>query len=145
MKILFVCTGNTCRSPMAHVMAAKLLGEGYTTASAGIMAAPDAPASAHAIAVMKERELDLSAHRSQLVTEALLEEADIICAMTFAHKSALIRLVPPGSPIIAKVRTLGAHDVSDPFGGDIAVYRACADEIYTLLEKIKEAPLGNIS
>jgi len=143
MKILFVCTGNTCRSPMAQAMAAQLLGEKFDVISAGLMAMPNSAASAHAIAVMNERNIDLSKHKSQLVTEALIKESDLILTMTTSHKEALLQSA--GN----KVHTLGEYagsntSVSDPFGGDLKVYRACADEIYELLEKIKQSLEGNL-
>ena len=136
MKILFVCTGNTCRSPMAQGMAAKLFGKEHTIISAGLMAMPNAPASANAVMVMKERQIDIKGHQAQLVSEALLDEADLILTMTLGHKTALIQAAPD------KVYTLGEYAgqeilVSDPFGGDLDVYRTCADEIYRLLLLIK--------
>lgn len=139
MKILFVCTGNTCRSPMAHVMAEQLFkkkgGSSISITSAGIMAAHNTPASAHAVAVMHERQIDLSGHRSQMVTEALLADADIIFAMTESHKAALSKMTQAD-----KIHILG---LSDPYGGDINIYRACADEIYGLLLKLQHSILSN--
>ena len=167
-KILFVCTGNTCRSPMAQVMAAHLFGPGYEIISAGLMAMPNSAASAHAVAVMKERQLNLTGHKAQPVTEILVKESDLILAMTPSHKTAISKLT------VANVWTLTEYanadenavdgdtgrnkdggesgievpgnrifdaeppvsGVSDPFGGDIEVYRKCAGEIYCLLEKV---------
>ena len=138
MKILFVCTGNTCRSPMAQVMAAQLFGEEVTVISAGVMAEPNSGASANAVAVMKERQIGLTGHKAQLLTEALLESADLVLTMTTSHKAAICQ----GSAV-DKVYTLGEYagcnvSVSDPYGGGIEVYRACADEIYELLLKIRD-------
>ena len=137
MKILFVCTGNTCRSPMAQVMAAQLFGEGFEIISAGVMAMSGVTASAHAIAVMNERQLDLMKHQSQPVTDDLLASVDLILTMTTGHKGALSQNA--GN----KAYTLGEYAgnkiaVSDPFGGDIEVYRTCADEIHELLLKIQD-------
>ncbi|MCL2398953.1 MAG: low molecular weight protein arginine phosphatase [Defluviitaleaceae bacterium] len=137
MKILFVCTGNTCRSPMAQALASQLLGEKYHVVSAGLMAMPNASASANAIAVMHEQQLDLIDHKAQLVTEKLLEEADLILTMTENHKGALIQAVPD------KVYTLGEYagcntTICDPFGRNLSEYKKCADEIYGLLLKIKD-------
>ena len=137
MRILFVCTGNTCRSPMAQVMAAQLFGESLQVTSAGLMAAPNSAASAHAITAMSERQLDLTGHSSQMVTEVLLKSADLILTMTESHKSALIQTAPD------KVYTLGEYagyniSVGDPFGGSLDVYRTCAEEIYRLLLKIHD-------
>ena len=142
MKILFVCTGNTCRSPMAGAMAEQLLGGKYKIYSAGLMAMPNSKASGHAIAVMKERQIDLTKHKSRLVSEELLTEADLILTMTESHKAALVRAVPE------KVFTLGEYagcqtSITDPFGGSLDVYRDCAGEIYKLLLKIAEKIKGN--
>ena len=137
MKILFVCTGNTCRSPMAQVMAARLFGEGLQVTSAGLMALPNSAASPHAVTAMSERQLDLTGHSSQMVTKALLESTDLILTMTKSHKSALFPMAT------GKVYTLGEYagcntSVSDPYGGDLEIYRACAEEIYGLLLKIHD-------
>ena len=132
MKILFVCTGNTCRSPMAQAMAAKLLGEGYEVISAGVMAVADCEASYNAVMAMSERQIDLTGHRSQLITTKLLNEANLILTMTTSHKKAIL----PDAP--DKTYTLGEYaghkvSVSDPFGGTLEDYKACAEEIYGLL------------
>ena len=137
MKILFVCTGNTCRSPMAQVMATQLFGEGFQVISAGLMAAPNSAASTHAVTAMNERQLDLAGHQSQMVTETLLKSTDLILTMTESHKSAIVKMAP------GKVYTLGEYagykiSISDPFGGDLEVYRACAKEIHKLLLKIRD-------
>lgn len=137
MKILFVCTGNTCRSPMAQIMAQGLFGDGYEVFSAGLMAMPNAAASAHAVTAMHERKFDLSKHRAQLVTETLLESASLILAMTEGHKEALVNAAPD------KVYTLGEYascgtSISDPYGGDLMVYQKCAEEIFELLLKIND-------
>jgi len=133
MKILFVCTGNTCRSPMAQALAIHLFGEGYEIASAGIMAMQGSAASTHAISAMLQRKLDLAAHKAQMLNEELIEWADLILAMTDGHKSAINS---------EKVHTLGEYagtsvSVSDPYGGNLQVYLNCAEEIYILLEEIK--------
>jgi len=132
MKILFVCTGNTCRSPMAQVMAAQLFGESYEVASAGVMAMPKQKASTHAIEAMKQRKIDLTKHKSQMLSEDLLKWADLILTMTESHKYAIAD---------EKAHTLGEYaginaSISDPFGGDLDTYLSCAKEIYELLEKI---------
>ena len=137
MKILFVCTGNTCRSPMAQAMASQIFGEKYQIISAGLMAMPNASASVNAVAVMNKLQLSLINHKAQLVTESLLEEADIILTMTENHKEALMQAAP------GKVYTLGEYadgntSIGDPFGGDLNVYQNCANEIYELLLKIKD-------
>ena len=138
MKILFVCTGNTCRSPMAQVMAAQLFGKHHEVASAGIMAMPKQKASKHAIEAMKQRQIDLTKHKSQMLSEKLLNWADLVLTMTESHKSAISD---------DKVHTLGEYaatkvSISDPFGGDLDTYLSCAKEIYDLLIKIEHKLKG---
>lgn len=132
IKILIVCTGNTCRSPMAQVMASEIFGDGYEIISAGVMAMPGSPASTHAIVAMGERGLNLSDHKSMKVSETIVRDADIILVMTSSHKAALSHLV--ADRIDNKVQVLG---VSDPFGGDLSVYRRCAEEIYEQLMAVQ--------
>jgi protein-tyrosine-phosphatase len=136
MRILFVCTGNTCRSAMAQALAVPLFGAKFTISSAGTHASDGDGASNHAVSVMGEREIDLKAHRSRLVTVELLAEADLVLAMTPQHKAAV-------AAMHTEVYTLGEYAgcgtaVSDPYGGDLLVYRRCAEEIFGLLTKIKE-------
>jgi len=118
---------------MAQALAIHLFGEGYEIASAGVMAMQGSSASAHAISAMLERELDLAAHKAQMLNEELIKWADLILAMTEGHKSAIKS---------EKAHTLGEYagtgiSVSDPFGGNLQVYLDCAEEIYTLLQAIK--------
>ena len=102
-------------------------------ASAG-MASGGGGASRNSAAVAKELGLDLSNHKSMQIDRYMFEASDLILTMTEAHKMSL--------PQSAKVFTLGEFagtgcDVADPYGGDLDVYRACATEIKTLIEKIK--------
>lgn len=137
--VLLVCTGNTCRSPMAETILrdlmtkrfAKLFSGPYppaTIASAGLSAFPGGPAAPEAMAVMKQRGLSLQNHQSHSITERSLRHADLILAMTNSHRSAILERMPTLS---SKVHLLsgGTSDVSDPFGGAETVYEACADEM----------------
>ena len=137
MKILFVCTGNTCRSPMAQGIAEKIFGDGYEINSAGLMAVPGSPASAYAIAVMEEQKIDLKNHKAKLVSKTLLDNADLILTMTENHKLVL------NSETHNKTYTLGEYagkniSVSDPFGGSLDEYRRCAAEIHNLITGIEQ-------
>jgi len=141
MEVLFVCTGNTCRSPMAEfLLRDKILKAGLNTAvtisSAGLAAVPGAVASANAIAVLKDKGINANNHKARLLNLELLKQADLVLTMTKYHKNDIIKAVPTFSH---KVLTLGefaeaAVDVGDPFGGDETIYKNSCQQIATLLE-----------
>ncbi|ODA28302.1 hypothetical protein A6X21_00895 [Planctopirus hydrillae] len=145
--ILFACTGNTCRSPMAEVLFRKLLAEklncpeeelvdhGYVILSAGLAAAIGAPANPEAIALLADEGLDLRNHESQPLTERLLQQVDMIYTMTRGHRDAILAERPD---LASRVRTLspGGKDIADPIGGGRDVYRSCKQVIETHLQQI---------
>lgn len=129
MRILFVCTGNSCRSPMAELYFDALCRRAgrndFEVASAGIHAWDGFPASAPASAVLAEAGIDADAFRSRSLTPALIENSDLIVPMTAAHRSAIARIAPDAA---AKIRLLlefgaGGGDVPDPYGGSVEDYR----------------------
>jgi protein-tyrosine-phosphatase/tRNA A37 threonylcarbamoyladenosine synthetase subunit TsaC/SUA5/YrdC len=143
--VLLVCTGNTCRSPMAEAILRDLIRNRFPESfnsslppagifSAGLSAFPGGPASPEAITVMKKRGLNLQQHQSHSLTERALRQADLILTMTNSHRSAILEKMPE---LRHKVHLLSGNqsDVSDPFGGAEAVYAACADQIETYLER----------
>lgn len=149
MKILFVCTGNTCRSPMAEVLFKDLLSKEKLSNiievnSAGINAIPHQLASLNSIEAVKEKGLNLDDHQSNMLTINAVEDHDLILTMTESHKDTILKTVPWLSE---KVFTLKEYvglrgDISDPFGGSIEVYRSSLSDIENslklLIEKLKE-------
>ena len=142
MKILLICTGNTCRSTMAEVLLRQIIASDSTSVdvevySAGLAAIEGMPATEQAIKVMQEKGLNLSNHSSRLVSPDLLE-ADLILTMTLRHKQVLLRA---NSKLAEKTFTLKEYagekqelDILDPYGGSVDVYRATAEEIQKYLE-----------
>lgn len=133
--IIFICTGNTCRSPMAAALCEGLARERGMTdliaESRGLAAAPGAPASPHAAEALSEVGLDLSAHRSRQADPAELAGADLVICMTRSH-----RIILEGAGIPAgKIRVLGVG-IPDPFGGSLEDYRACRDAIAAALPAV---------
>ena len=145
MHLLFVCTGNTCRSPMAESIARRLLAERQQTdvqvSSAGTNAWPDAPASDGALLVSMEHGSDLGDHRARLLSPDLVERADLILTMGPHHLERAEALGGAGRAHLLTAYAGGSgHPVSDPFGGDLEVYRATYEElereIAAILDKV---------
>lgn len=139
MKVVFVCTGNTCRSPLAEALARRLAAErglqiGF--GSAGIGAALGAPVTDGAMLVGLERGVDLSRHRSRPLLPEDISGDTIVLALSENH-IPVIRAVLPHARV-ALLDDFASHgtsarSVADPFGGDLSEYRRAADEIEEML------------
>lgn len=139
LKLLFVCTGNTCRSPMAQGLACQLFGPEVEVDSAGLEAREGDEASPHAIAVMSEQGVDLRHHQARRIRAEQLAKADWVIAMTKAQELALQRRFPEWA---AKLKCLGewdetGGDIHDPWGGALEDYQTSAQEIKRLLEGLR--------
>lgn len=128
-QIVFICTGNTCRSPMAEGIFCAMDGQqrtGLQANSAGLFAHPGLPASDYAIKAAAQYHADLSTHRAKQLDAELVKQARYLVCMTAAHYDRLIEAFPQAED---KVFTLGQTDIDDPFGGGWEVYQTCAKQI----------------
>ncbi len=141
--VLFVCTGNTCRSPMAQVIFKKLLKvKGirkeyelpFNVLSAGTSAAEDHPADPQAVEVMRDIKLNLGAHQSRALTPSLIDQADWIFTMTWAQRESILKLMPACRDRVRLLSPQG-EDVPDPASRSIERYRQVRDRIARSLQE----------
>lgn len=143
--ILFVCSGNTCRSPMAETIARGLLADklkvapedldkrGINVISAGAYALPGARATPQAVEALAAMDLDLSRHRSRALSVELIHQSDVIYTMSKGHARAVEALVPSAADKIVPLDP--DQDIEDPIGGDVSIYTDVANKIKGLIEK----------
>lgn len=136
--IALVCTGNTCRSPMAETLLreqlSKKLGSdnAVRVLSAGVAASPGIGASPQAVEVMGNRNLDLTGHSSRPLDDSVMNVADLVLTMTRGHRAAILAAWPDMHDRVFTLRRDGG-DISDPVGMPVSVYEACAEQINTEL------------
>lgn len=153
-RIVFVCTGNTCRSPLAEALCKKQLadrlgcaveelpGRGYHVVSAGLAASAGGSAANEAEQVARGYGGDLAAHRSQPLTAELAANADYLVGMTSSHVHALTEYF--GSAIVAPRLLDPEGDIADPIGREQAVYDECGQQIWKHLEALVAEITGNV-
>ncbi len=145
MKIFFVCTGNTCRSPMAEALMKKnseMLAGDFDISSAGIMLEPDVDVSRNSVRAMHEYDIDISSHVPKAISIEDISDADLILTMTSSHADFLKNATPQ---FAHKIFTLAEYtdtdEIIDPFGQSFDVYQSCAlkidGAIKALCEKLK--------
>lgn len=146
MKIMFICTGNICRSAMAEAMLKNILKydvkENIQVCSCGVYADTGDICTQDAIDVMKEYGIDLSSHRATNIRESEIEKMDLILCATLSHKSTVLHLYPS---LLGKVYTMkeyaglvkegNNYDIADPWGYSKKVYQECANEIKICLDE----------
>lgn len=141
-SILFVCSANQCRSPMAEALFKSILDDAgvlsnWRVASAGTWAEDGVPATDLARQVMRERGLDIEEHRSQPVSGELLAEFDLVLVMEDRHREFLQRSYPL---VVDRVRLFSEiagleTDIDDPITGTVVTYRATVKQMVTLFEQ----------
>lgn len=134
-KLIFVCTGNTCRSPMAEGLLKHMLPPdcGWEISSAGVHASNGYPASSGAVEALRMLGIDLSGHFSRRLIPKMIQEADLIVTMTRGHRDVILAMSPESAGKVFLLKSFGtaqcAADIYDPVGEAPDVYRRVRDEI----------------
>lgn len=141
-KIMFICTGNICRSAMAHALMEKKVAEkelDIKVFSSGLYAEDGDYATYNAIEAMEEYGVDLKKHKATNTKNTNIQEMDLILSATMGHKVMLLQMYPE---LKEKIYTMKEYigeqekDIKDPWGYNLEIYRKCAQEIYDCVLKI---------
>ena len=143
MKIMFICTGNICRSAMAHRMLEKRAKEekkNIEVYSCGVYAINGDVPTYEGIEVMKEYGIDLSKHRATNIRNSGIEDMDVILCATNSHKNNVIAMYPKLKEKVFTMKEYAGYkeglDIKDPWGYGIETYRMCASEIENCINRI---------
>lgn len=145
-KVLFVCTGNTCRSVLAHYYAAKLASDNklfFKFFSAGLEASPDIPQPEAVADLLAKEGIKDFKHVPVMLTGKLIKSHDLVLAMTAAHKAAIIARYPRAAKktsTLIEYAGFGGDDIADPYGRDDFFYF----EIFKLIKSAVNAALGKL-
>lgn len=142
MNVLFVCTGNTCRSPMAKILLEKMADEQgvyVKVKSRGIMANPEDGISRGTYAVLLDQGIDSSYHKARTLEEKDIQEADAVFTMTKSQSISLKAQYPNAAD---KISSLSQEDLPDPFGGSLETYQMTLEKLRPMLEDLLEKIQG---
>ncbi|WP_017756615.1 low molecular weight protein arginine phosphatase [Calidifontibacillus oryziterrae] len=137
-NILFVCTGNTCRSPMAEAVLRHKANSEYEVKSAGVFAHVGSPASQNSVEVLTKQSIPIN-HKSAQLDDELIEWSDLILTMTNAHKKLILERYPKAADKVYSLLEFALNspaDIFDPFGGTIEDYREVYEQIDEAIKQL---------